>query len=283
MKIFLTGGTGFIGSHFINQALEQGHEVLALKRSASSQPRVRLKNYPAWLKKELTEVTVDDLKDIDVVVHLAAHSANVPYDTLENCILKNVIDPLQLFRKAIRAKVTKFVVAGSCFEYGKSGERYDFIPVDAPLEPTQSYPASKALSSMAFYQFAIENKIQLSYHRIFQVFGEGELETRLWPSMRQAAIKGEDFPMTKGEQVRDFIEVAQVAQKFLEAAISILHSTSTIPEYRNLGSGKPQSILEFSKYWWKKWGATGNLVVGAKEYREGEVMRFVPKIPNQSN
>ena len=218
MNIFLTGGTGFIGSHLINQALKQGHQVLALKRSASSEPRIPLKKDPIWLEKEMTEVTIADLKNIDVVVHLAAHSANVPYDTLENCILKNVIDPLQLFRKAAEARVTKFVVAGSCFEYGKSGERYDFIPVDAPLEPTQTYPASKALSSTAFHQFAIENKVQLSYHRIFQVFGEGELETRLWPSMRLAALNGEDFPMTKGQQVRDFIEVTQVAQNFLEAA-----------------------------------------------------------------
>ena len=278
MNIFLTGGTGFIGSHFINHALEQGHHVLALKRAASSQPSSPLKKDPTWLEKEMTGVTADDLKDIDVVVHLAAHSANVPYDTLENCILKNVIDPLHLFRKAVEARVTKFVAAGSCFEYGNSGERYDFIPVDAPLEPTQSYPASKALSSTAFYQFAIENKVQLSYHRIFQVFGEGELETRLWPSMRQAALNGENFPMTQGEQVRDFIEVTQVAQIFLEATNNIMYSISSVPEYHNLGSGNPQSILEFSRYWWEKWGASGKLLVGVKPYRTGEVMRYVPKI-----
>ena len=277
MKIFLTGGTGFLGSHFINQALDQGHYVLALKRSISSVPRVSLNEDPTWLEKEITEVTVNDLIDIDVVVHLAAHSANVPYDTLENCILKNVIDPLKLFRKAAEAHVTKFVVAGSCFEYGKSGERYDYIPVDAPLEPTQTYPASKALSSTAFYQFAIENNVQLSYHRIFQVFGEGELETRLWPSMRRAALNGEDFPMTEGEQVRDFIEVTQVAKAFLQATNNIMQSTSTVPEYHNLGSGNPQSILEFSKYWWEKWGASGKLLVGVKPYRSGEVMRYVPK------
>lgn len=278
MNIFLTGGTGFIGSHLINQALEQGYSVLALKRLKSSQPRVPLKKDPTWLEKEMTEVTVEDLKDIDVVVHLAAHSANLPYDTLENCIIKNVIDPLLLFRKAVKARVTKFTVAGSCFEYGKSGERFDFIPVDAPLEPTQTYPASKALSSIAFYQFAIENKVQLSYHRIFQVFGEGELETRLWPSLRQAALNGEDYPMTAGEQVRDFIEVTQVAKRFLEATSNIIQSSSTEPEYHNLGSGNPQSILEFSKYWWEKWGAKGKLLVGVKPYRNGEVMRYVPKM-----
>jgi nucleoside-diphosphate-sugar epimerase len=278
MKIFLTGGTGFIGSHFLNLAMKEGHELLVLKRSKKSVPRVDLINDPSWLNKEIKDVTAEDLKGIDVILHLAAHSANVPYDRLDNCMLKNVLEPLALFERAAEAGVGKFVVAGSCFEYGQSGERYDFIPVSAPLEPTQTYPASKALASTAFYQFAIENKVQLSYHRIFQVFGKGELETRLWPSLRRAAKRGEDFEMTKGEQVRDFVEVEQVALKFLEAVQDIFTDNSLNPKFRNIGSGRPQSILEFSKYWWSKWEAKGSLVVGVKEYRQGEIMRYVPEI-----
>jgi len=278
MKIFLTGGTGFIGSHFINKAMNSGHEVLALKRSMNSKPRVDLIEEPRWLNKQLNLVKKEDFKNVDVVVHFAAHSANVPYDTLANCTQKNVIDPLILFEKAINAGVKKFVVAGSCFEYGKSGERYDFIPVTAPLEPTQTYPASKALSSIAFNQFAIEHKIQLSYHRIFQVFGEGELETRLWPSLKRAAFSGENFEMTKGEQIRDFIDVNLVADEFLKACEVILNESSIEPKYHNLGSGNPQTILEFSKFWWNKWEAKGQLKIGLLPYRIGEVMRFVPEL-----
>lgn len=278
MNIFVTGATGFIGSHLLNQAISQGHHVLALKRAQVSKPKVPLTQNPVWIQKELIEVTVEDLRGIDVLVHLAAHSANVPYDTLEICIVKNVIEPLRLFEKAVAAGVTKFIVAGSCFEYGRSGERYDFIPVDAPLEPTQTYPASKALSSIAFYQFAVAHNIQLSYHRIFQVFGEGELESRLWPSLRKAALSGEDFPMTEGGQVRDFIEVTEVARMILLSAHDIMKSTSEIPEFHNLGSGKPQSIYEFSKYWWDKWNAKGELQRGVLPYRKGEVMRYVPAL-----
>lgn len=279
MRIFLTGGTGFIGSNFLKIALDQGHEVRALKWSTSSTPRIDLYKHPEWLQKTMPEVSPSDLSNIDVLVHLAAHSANVPYDTLENCIEKNVIEPLRLFHVAIQAGIGNFVVAGSCFEYGKAGERYDFIPVDAPLEPIHTYPVSKALSSITFRQFAIEQKINLSYHRIFQVFGEGEPQSRLWPSLRKAALTGENFPMTKGEQVRDFIEVTEVARKLLAAVESIGSIKSTLsPQYFNLGSGKPKSILEFSRSWWEKWSAEGELLVGALPYREGEVMRYVPKI-----
>ena len=56
MKIFVTGGTGFIGSHFINQAHEAGHEVVALRRSPDSKPRTSLKQEPVWLDQPLSEV-----------------------------------------------------------------------------------------------------------------------------------------------------------------------------------------------------------------------------------
>jgi nucleoside-diphosphate-sugar epimerase len=189
----------------------------------------------------------------------------------------NLSAPLQLFNVAVEANINKFVVAGSCFEYGLSGEDYDFIPVDAMLKPTLTYAASKAASSIAFYQFAVQNKIKLSYHRIFQVFGEGEASTRLWPSLKKAALSGQDFPMTKGEQIRDFISVEDVAQYFVAACMND-NLIAGNPKFCNVGSGKPQSILEFSEHWWKKWNAQGELLKGEIPYRDGEVMRYVPKI-----
>ena len=56
MKIFLTGGTGFIGSHFVNQAHRAGHEIIALRRSASSLPRIQLQRQPVWINKAMTEL-----------------------------------------------------------------------------------------------------------------------------------------------------------------------------------------------------------------------------------
>ena len=50
------------------------------------------------------------------------------------------------------------------------------------------------------------------------------------------------------------------------------------PLFSNIGSGKPMSILEFSKMWWRRWNAPGNLLVGSLPYRENEVMRYVPEI-----
>ena len=119
MKIFLTGGTGFIGSHFLSQALAAEHQVVALRRSPSSKPRIKLNTQPRWLDAQLDEVCIDQLSDCEVLIHLAAHTGNVPYDTLSNCLRWNLIATLDLFELARQANVHKFIVAGSCFEYRK--------------------------------------------------------------------------------------------------------------------------------------------------------------------
>lgn len=276
MKIFVTGGTGFIGSHFLNHAHTAGHQILALRRSPDSLPRIPLVQEPHWLDNNMAAVTATQLEGCNAVMHLAAHSANVPYDTLENCIESNVLAPLRLFRTAFTAGIRRFIVAGSCFEYGRSGERYDFIPPDAPLEPTLSYPASKAAASVAFYQLACELGLSLSLHRIFQVFGEGEADSRLWPSLRSSAFSGADLEMTSAEQIRDFVHVEEVARQLLAACSQPVPAGQ--PLVLNLGTGVPQTLRAFAEYWWKTWNAKGELKFGAKPYRSNEVMRYVPLI-----
>ena len=277
MKLFVTGGTGFIGSHFLNQAAASGYDIVALRRSPNSNSRISLSKKPQWLDQTMDKVSVRDLKGSDVLVHLAAHTSNVPYDTLEKCLYWNVNVAIQLVRRAYEAGIRHVIVAGSCFEYGTSALRYERIPVTAPLEPTLSYPASKAAASIALSQLAIELKIKLSIHRIFQVYGEGEAENRLWPSLRRVALVGEDFEMTLGEQVRDFIPVEQVAKSLLDH-IGNSDLKEGIPMIKNLGTGKPTTVAEFSSYWWKHWKAKGKLKIGALPYRENEVMRYVPEI-----
>lgn len=276
MKLFVTGGTGFIGSHFLNAAFLAGHEVIALRRPGSK-ARVPLLQEPQWVEGKLDGEYRDAMEGCKVLVHLAAHTPNPPYDTLERCLYWNLTASLSFFNQAADVRITKFLVAGSCFEYGRSGERYDFIPVDAPLEPTMTYPTSKAAASIAFYGWAVERNLYLQILRIFQVFGEGELETRLWPSLRRAALAGEDYPMTLGGQVRDFISVEEVAAAFIKA-LSFDGVELGKPSIKNVGTGKPQTLMEFAERWWQRWGAKGILKPGAIPYRNNEVMRFVPEV-----
>ncbi|HEY8903380.1 MAG TPA: NAD(P)-dependent oxidoreductase [Chthoniobacterales bacterium] len=277
MKLFVTGGTGFIGSHFLRTALSAGHGVVALRRSSASQPRIALPMQPQWLDKEMPAVVGEDFAGCDAVVHLAAVGVSPQRATWDELFRINVVESLGLCMAAAEAGVRRFVICGSCFEYGRSSERYDFIPPDAPLEPVNGYGASKAAASIALLTLARERSLELALLRPFQAFGEGQHESNFWPSLRAAALEGRDFPMTAGEQIRDYQPVEDLAAGFLEAAVN----ASLVPGeplVRNVGSGCAQTLAEFAEHWWREWNATGRLLKGAVPYRAGEVMRYIPKI-----
>lgn len=273
MRVFVTGGTGFIGTHVVSQLLSAGHEVVALRRRGSS-PRIPLQTDPEWVDGDLTGDYRDVLLTCDVLIHLAAHTPNPPYGSHEECLYWNVAAPMSLAGQALSCGITKYIIAGTCFEYGNSIVDAKMLSPSTPLAPSLSYPTSKAAASVAFTGWARDKGLCLKLIRIFQAYGIGEAEQRLWPSLCTAALSGDDFPMTKGEQIRDFIRVEDVASCFVEA-LSFGNVAPGQPIITHAATGYPQSLLEFSEEIWRKSGATGKLNVGALPYRRGEMMRIV--------
>ena len=191
----------------------------------------------------------------------------------------NIRGTLSICQLALNLKA-KLVVAGSSAEYGKSGLRYDQIPVDAPLEPTSPYAVSKAVGGNLMLGFARTMKLTTAYVRIFNAYGKGQHESNLWPSLMRAAESGDDFYMTRGEQVRDFIKVEEVAHE-LVSSVTNWKLIPGRPLVSNCGSGNAQSIREFCEKFWSLHSNGGSLHIGALEYRENEVMRFVPKLESK--
>ena len=280
--VLITGATGFIGSNFINVLDEDEFEIVGIKHRVDSTPRVNIKRKVNWIIGPLEDISANIFSKVDAVVHLASHSANHPYDTLTNCIDQNVVKHLKFVENAFEHGVKRFVFAGSCFEYGDSGIRHEYIPVDAPLLPRGSYPVSKAMFFLALKEFFDGKLATISYQRIFQVFGEGEAESRFWPTLRKKALAGEDMIMTSGEQIRDFINVNEVSSILTLKLQSVIDSPDTYFEIENLATGRPTSLKEFAEYWWAEWNAIGKLDFGKLPYRENEVMRFVPFIESKT-
>jgi UDP-glucose 4-epimerase len=277
MRLLVTGATGFIGSHFVAHALAAGHEVVAVRRTTASRSSIEFQRAPVWLTASLPEIGERELVGIDCLVHLAATGVSPRVATDDELQKWNVDEPARLLERAARAGVLRWILTGSFAEYGVAGTRYQFIPPDAPLEPTFPYAASKATGSKLFGEIAAREKAQLSYLRLFSVFGLGQHEGNLWPMIRQAALAGDDLPLTAGEQVRDFIAVEQVAVELLAAAEDATVEAG-VPRVRNVGTGRPQMVREFADHWWREFGARGKLLIGALPYRDGEVMRFVPQV-----
>jgi len=278
MKLFVTGGTGFVGSYFLHYALTAGHTILATHRptaDVTKAPRLE------WLECELDALLPAVMVGCDALIHFAAVGVSPKPASREEMSYWNVSVPLQLMETAKAAGVQRVVVAGSFAEYGRSADLYDLITPDAPLLPTSSYAASKAANFTTSHAAAIELGLELCYLRVFSAYGIGQSEVNFWPALRVAALAGRDFPMTRGEQVRDFVPIEDVAREFLYAATRT-DINAGIPRVWNVGSGIPVSIREFALYWWNTWQAKGKLQIGALPYRPNECMRFVPEITDRA-
>ncbi|MEO6276838.1 NAD-dependent epimerase/dehydratase family protein [Roseateles sp.] len=273
MKMFVTGGTGFIGSHVLKLAQLRGHQITAVRRPGS-QCRIPFDFCSvSWLERPLDEVEAQDLAGHDVLLHLASVGVSPQRATVSELVRWNVECTARLLESAAAAGIRRVILAGSFAEYGRSADRFENLPVDAPLEPTNAYAASKAASYMLAIALAAQYQLELCYLRIFSAFGDGQNQSNFFPSLKKAALAGEDFPMTTGEQVRDFVPVAEVAQAFLDAASSTT-VLAGIPNVRNVASGFPVPLHKFAELWWRRLDARGRLLIGAVPYRASEPMRF---------
>jgi nucleoside-diphosphate-sugar epimerase len=281
MRLFLTGGTGFIGSYVLAAALTAGHQVLALRRSPASAPVIPLPRQPQWCEGDLHTFPPSELDGVDALLHLASAGVSPKQMPWFELMQSNVAGSLRLLERAAEAGVRRCVVTGTSHEYGNAARRFASIPPDAPLEPLSPYGASKAAAFMLLRTFAIERRLELFYGRIFMAYGEGQFEGNFWPSLRRAALSGEDFPMTSGRQVCDFVPVAAVAAHLLEACTRPDISAG-VPLVTNIGSGVATSLLTFAEAEWGRLGGTGRLRPAMLPERPDQIERYVPDLAGLS-
>ena len=106
--------------------------------------------------------------------------------------------------------------------------------------------------------------------------GDGEASSRFWPSLKSAALSRSDFPMTRGEQIRDFQPVDSTALQLLDC-LNLLYTNPKSTTFLNLGTGQPQSLLSFAQSQWNFFNASGSLIPGAVSI---ELMRYFAMFPS---
>ncbi len=277
MKLFITGGTGFIGSHFIDLALEEGHDILALRRDKLKGKNSN--NKINWLNKDFLEITPNDLNNIDVLFNLASAGVSPKKASIKELTEINILGSINLMQSAIKANVKRSVFIGTCHEYGLSADKYKMIPVNAPLFPINNYARSKVSSFYMLEALCETHKTEFIYPRIFSAYGVGQNDMNFWPALRKAALIGSDFKMTLGKQIRDFIPVEKVASHLINCCYRT-DVIKGIPLLFNIGSGSPVSIYEFAKTQWDRFNAKGKLIRGGIPERLNEPKSFVPDLSN---
>lgn len=280
MNIFITGGSGFIGNAFRKEAIKKNKITLFLREGSTIPPDNNFTELV--IKKNMSQIKMEDLKSIDLIVHLAASGVKNPESiSIKNAYKNNVIDPINFFEVAInKCAIKNFLVCGSCFEYGKTGEKNNnSLSVLDTLLPTNFYGSSKASFTMACISMAYKYSLNLSLVRPFHIYGEGESERRFFPSIMHAIKKDLDFDMSLGEQIRDFTYVLDLAKILIQECNNLISKRNN-PKLliKNIGSGNKKTLKHFATELWSKYSAKGRINFGKLPYRENEVMQYIPNI-----
>ncbi|WP_406656576.1 NAD(P)-dependent oxidoreductase [Methanolobus sp. ZRKC2] len=277
--IFLTGATGFIGSHLLKRLIKEGCDVHIAIRQNSSLWRIReFKSNFTIHKIDLSDF--DALNSIiqqikpEIIFNLAAYGVDYRQQDMQQIINTNIINSANLFEAFLANNGHRFIHTGSCFEYGQKNKpisEYDC------LDPTSVYGATKASSVYLLSNMAkgmqSEKLITL---RPFGVFGEYEGLHRFVPQAIDKLKNGHPMQMTPGEQIRDYIYIDDLIDAYILAStVPLTNKTEII----NIGSGKGITMKKFAFMISNHLGASdGLLQFGALPYRPNEMMYLVANV-----
>lgn len=235
MKIFVTGGTGFVGRHTVAELQKHGHTLLILSRGKyessrkTSYVRGDLSTLSRW-ERQLRHFKPD------AALHMAWEG--IPDYGPENS-MRNLAQGIDLIRALGGAGCKKVVVTGSCWEYGvEKGE----VSEGDPLVIEKSFPAAKNALRCIGTAVAQAHDMRLVWARIFYVYGPGQKSTSLIPHLIENKFHG-DMPRTKNPNGgNDFVYVGDVAR-----ALRLLVEKNTKSSIFNLGSGTVTGVREIAE------------------------------------
>lgn len=237
----VTGATGFVGLHVVNQLLTRGHSVAAVARDINRAREMPWFNRVDFIQCDLHEGFKSLLRPEclpDAIVHLAWPGLPNYRDFFH--ISKNLPADLAFLKAAVESGVPHLLVAGTCLEYGM---QYGPLTEEADTSPTTPYGFAKDTLRKALQLLQKDRPYTLQWMRLFYMYGEGQNRNSLLAQLDSAIDEGLPvFNMSEGDQLRDYLPIQEVAENFVIAL-----ENPQLEGIINCCSGKPVSVLALVK------------------------------------
>ena len=245
MKVLITGGAGFIGSHLVDLLLKEGHDIKVLDNLSTG----RIQNVQ-HVHNDIEIINCDlayagkwekHFKNIDWVFHLASLADIVPsIKDPKSYFQSNVNATFNVLQAAQRNEVNRFIYTASSSCYGIP--KIYPTPETASINPQYPYALTKRLGEELVMHWAQIYKLPAISLRLFNVYGPRSRTSGTYGAVfgvfLAQKLAGEPFTVVgDGTQTRDFTYVTDVAKALLKAACSNISG-----KYFNVGSGETVSI-----------------------------------------
>lgn len=267
MRVLLTGATGFVGSHLARRLVAGGETVHALIRPGADRRRLTgvisdLRVVEADLADEARIAQQVRAIRPELCVHLAWYAEPGKYlASPEN--LTALRGSMCLLACLADAGCHRAVIAGTCFEYDTA---HGYLRESTPTEPHTLYAGCKLALYQVARQLTLAGTLDVAWARLFYLYGPQEDARRLVPSVILGLLAGRRVEVTPGEQVRDYLHVADVA-----AALEAI-ARSDLAGPVNVGSGRPVSIRDVVLTAGRLLDRSELIALGARPYSPGDPM-----------
>jgi UDP-glucuronate decarboxylase len=248
MRILVTGGVGFIGSHLIDRLMGAGHEVICLDNFFTG----RKHNVQHWLSSPRFELIRHDVTDpvrleVDQIYHLACPASPVHYQyNPVKTIKTNVMGTLHLLGLAKRVKA-RFLLASTSEVYGDPEvhpQAEDYRGCVNPIGPRSCYDEGKRVAETLSFDYHRQNNVDIRVARIFNTYGPRMLENdgRVVSNFIVQALKGDAITVYgDGSQTRSFCYVSDL----VEGLIRLMNGDCIGPV--NLGNPDEYTVLQLAQ------------------------------------
>ena len=251
MKIFVTGGAGFIGSALVKSLLEKNHEVIIFDNfSNSTEENISplINKGSSLVRGDVTnyEDLAGSLDNCDLVVHLAAQiSVEESIKKPEATHAINVDGTLNLLKACVANKVNKILAISSAAVYGQP----KVLPLTeaSQISPISPYGESKVAMEKHLEDFSSKHGIETISLRLFNVYGKGQTDAYAGVITKFMKNISENKPLIifgNGSNTRDFISVNDVVASIHSAMKNIAGKQGN--QY-NIATGKSVSIKELAE------------------------------------
>jgi len=242
MKIAVTGATGFVGRHVLNELTNQKNiEIIATTRQEAR--NTTEKGGVHWIYIDINSPPQDLFEKLarpDVLIHLAWNGlAN--YRSLDHFEIE-LPAQYRFLKTLVEQGLKSLVVTGTCFEYGmQSGPLHS----NTKTVPENSYGFAKDVLRKQLEYLQLECTYNLTWARLFYMYGDRQSEKSLFSQLKKSVESGKKyFNMSGGEQLRDYLPVTEVARQLVKLALHRKNYGAL-----NVCSGKPQSVRSLVECW----------------------------------
>jgi len=242
-NILITGATGFVGTQILKYLDNKNVKIKVIARPNSENLFSKYQNVAEVISTEDFFLEKDEwyekaCEGIDIIIHSAWYATPGKY--LDSPLNKTCYSgTINFARSAVNSRIKKFIGIGSCFEYELMTNKK--IDIDQPLKPLTEYAKAKVETFNALTLLFKREEINFIWARLFYLYGEGEDRRRLIPVLREKLTNGKKVALTKGTEIRDYLDVEEAGRIISELALS-----DRLGPF-NVCSGQGVSIREIAK------------------------------------